>query len=698
MVSLRSRPKTIGWVAAALMVGWLVWGQVQQGRSGAVSIDPDDIGGVVAGAAGPEAGVWVIAETMDLETRLIRIVVTDDQGRYVLPDLPAASYEVFVRGYGLVDSPRTRARPGQRLDLSATAAPDARSAAQVYPANYWLSLASIPDGSLGEQQVVSAMKACMACHQIGDEATREIPASLGIFASSLEAWDRRVQSGQHGFRMSREFLRLGPQRESLAEWTDRIAEGDFPQEAPPRPSGVERNVVITMWDWSRPTSYVHDASPGDKRDPNHNANGLVYGAVQSDDVLAWVDPVDHTTGEIPVTVRDPRQPNRRNLAPSPYYGDGPLDTAVGSPRNPMPDHLGRLWISVAIRAPEDLPPFCMEGSSNKFTEYFPRARTAKQIAVYDPRTGQWSHIDTCSTTEHFDFVENADHTVFTGQGDAVTWIDTRVWDETEDAEASQGWCPAVIDTNGDGRITDWTEPDQLPDPTMDRRINFGCYSISVDPNDGGVWCGGGGSFNRGNYLVRLERGADPPQTCQAEVYAPPDSVIGPGHLEVATDGVVWAVWRSSDHFTSFDRRKCEGPLNGPNATGAHCPEGWTVHSAPGPYFRGTTHGTDLFYLPAVDKFNTLGLGANAPLAGGINSGSLIALAGPDRDWTQLTIPYPMGYFSRALHGRIDDPEAGWKGRGLWSNFSPYALWHVEGGPGTRSKLVKFQVRPDPLAR
>ena len=89
---------------------------------------------------------------------------------------------------------------------------------------------------------------------------------------------------------------------------------------------------------------------------------------------------------------------------------------------------------------------------------------------------------------------------------------------------------------------------------------------------------------------------------------------------------------------------------------------------------------------------------NVPLAGGINSGSLIALAGPDRDWTQLTIPYPMGYFSRALHGRIDDPEAGWKGRGLWSNFSPYALWHVEGGPGTRSKLVKFQVRPHPLAR
>lgn len=147
---------------------------------------------------------------------------------------------------------------------------------------------------------------------------------------------------------------------------------------------------------------------------------------------------------------------------------------------------------------------------------------------------------------------------------------------------------------------------------------------------------------------------------------------------------------------SDDPDRASGPQD--SGTGAHSPEGWTVHSAPGPYFRDTTQGTDPFCLPAVDKFNTPGLGANVPLARGIDSGSPIALARPDRDWTQLTIPYAMGYFSRALHGPIDDLEAGWKGRGLRSNFSPYALWHVEGGPGTRSKLVKFQVRPDPPAR
>ena len=96
-----------------------------------VAIDADDIGGIVTSAAGSEAGVWVIAETMDLPTRFIRIVSTDDDGQYVLPDLPEATYEVFVRGYGLVDSERVNGTPGQMLNLDAVVAPDAVAAAQV---------------------------------------------------------------------------------------------------------------------------------------------------------------------------------------------------------------------------------------------------------------------------------------------------------------------------------------------------------------------------------------------------------------------------------------------------------------------------------------------------------------------------------------------------------------------------------------
>ena len=117
----------------AAVSAWQVMGQSGQ----TVPVDADDLGVVVAGPNGPEAGVWVIAETTDLPTRFTRIVVTDDQGRYLLPDLPQASYQVWVRGYGLVDSPKVQATPGRNLDLTAVGAPDARAAAQYYPAGYW---------------------------------------------------------------------------------------------------------------------------------------------------------------------------------------------------------------------------------------------------------------------------------------------------------------------------------------------------------------------------------------------------------------------------------------------------------------------------------------------------------------------------------------------------------------------------------
>src|SRR5215469_3108894 len=104
------------------------------------AIDSDDIGGIVRSAKGPEAGVWVIAETNDLPTRYIKIVVTDDQGRYVLPDLPKAKYKLWVRGYGLVDSKPVDGMPGANVELKAVPAPDAKAAAQYYPANYWWAL------------------------------------------------------------------------------------------------------------------------------------------------------------------------------------------------------------------------------------------------------------------------------------------------------------------------------------------------------------------------------------------------------------------------------------------------------------------------------------------------------------------------------------------------------------------------------
>jgi hypothetical protein len=129
---------TVAAIAVALSIAMLasrpLTAAAQQASEPA--IDGDDIGGVVSGPNGPEAGVWVIAESVDLPTKFAKIVVTDQLGRYVIPDLPAVNYSVWVRGYGLVDSPKMRAKPGQLLDLTAVPAPNEAAAAHYYPAIY----------------------------------------------------------------------------------------------------------------------------------------------------------------------------------------------------------------------------------------------------------------------------------------------------------------------------------------------------------------------------------------------------------------------------------------------------------------------------------------------------------------------------------------------------------------------------------
>jgi len=177
----------------------------------AVAIDNDDIGGVVRGPNGPEAGVWVIAETNDLATRFTRSVVTDDQGRYVVPDLPKAKYKIWVRGYGLVDSPKVDTEPGKQLNLTAVPAPSEAAAAQYYPAIYWYSMLKIPgaDQFGGKGDIPANVKpfdwlnlmknnGCVGCHQLGQAATRTIPKAFGDFKTGEDAWMRRTQSGQAG--------------------------------------------------------------------------------------------------------------------------------------------------------------------------------------------------------------------------------------------------------------------------------------------------------------------------------------------------------------------------------------------------------------------------------------------------------------------------------------------------------------------
>jgi hypothetical protein len=707
----------------------------------AVSIDGDDIGGVVTSSNGPEAGVWVIAETTDLPTRYIKEVVTDDRGRYVIPDLPMAKYSVWARGYGLIDSPKVETVPGKLVDLEPSVAPDRAAAAQYYPANYWYALLEIPSknefpgtGPAGngispnikeQGQWIHLIKtdSCESCHQLGNRYTRTIPS---IFADldPAQAWTRRVQSGQAGAIMLGGLSQLGTKRatEQFGDWTTRIAKGELPAEAPPRPQGIERNIVITQWDWADPKAYLHDEISTDKRNPSVNANGLIYGSPEeSRDYLPVLDPVHNTTSQVKVPYRDADTPGQpKPLQPSPVWGDEAIWDSHTTVHNPMFDEHGRLWFTSRIRTADD-PEFCKAGSSLPSAKLTPVDRSGRQLAMYDPVTKKISLIDTCFGTHHLLFASDANNTLWTssgGGGGVVGWLDTKMWDQTHDAAKSQGWTALVLDTNGNGKRDAYVEGAQgvattpggeslgnasamnaAADPTKDTRLNAAFYGIAVAP-DGSVW---GSVLGFPGGIVRLTPGSNPPETALAEYYevpwndpAAPVHGYSPRGMDVDGNGVAW-VALASGHLASFDRRKCKGPLNGPKATGRQCPEGWTLYQTPGPKFKNVqdTGSADSHYYDWVDRFDTLGLGKNTPIITGNSSDSLLALV--NGKFVIMRVPYPLGFFAKGMDGRIDDPKAGWKGKGVWTTWGTRTPFHSETGKGTYPKVVHFQIRPDPLA-
>ena len=713
-----------GLVLATIVAAALGLARTDAAAQAAVAVDADDIGGVVTGARGPEAGVWVIAESTTLPTTLRKIVVTDDQGRYLVPDLPKADYAVWVRGYGLVDSPKKTAAPGKTLNLTAVPAPTAKAAAEYYPALYWFSLMHVPPKSdfpgtgptgngiapnirsQGEwiRQVVNT-DGCTGCHQLGGKATREIPASLGTFGSSSQAWDRRIQAGQAGGAMSARFTQVGRSRAlaMYADWTDAIAKGKLPEAAPARPQGRERNIVVTMWDWADPKVYLHDEIGTDKRHPTVNANGPVYGALEeSADYMPVVNPVHNTATQIKLQVRDPKTPSQANNPPaqsSPYWGDEAIWTAQTTAHSFAMDDNARVWIAARIR-PNQTPAFCQQGSSHPSAMAFPIAQSGRQMQLYDPKTKQVSTIDTCFGTHHLNFDDNG-VLWFTGGGPVEGWFDTKVYDKTHDEQKAQGWTVFVLDTNGNGKRDAYVEPDQPIDPTKDKRINAPFYGVAPSPADGSIW---GSVQGMPGSLVRLVPGSNPPATALSEIYELPwndpkasGRGFAPRGMDVDSRGVVWTVL-SSGQLASFDRRKCKGPLNGPTATGQHCPEGWAFYPLPGPNYQGAVDSAsaDSAYYDFVDRFDMLGLGTDVPLATGNESEALLALVGGK--FMTFRVPYPMGFYAKGIDGRIDDAKAGWKGKGIWTSISTRAPFHMEGGRGTTSKLVKFQVRPDPLAK
>ena len=724
-------------------------------QQGSQSAPEGYIGGTVKSSQGPEAGVWVIAETKDLSTNFVKIVVTDDQGRFMLPDLPNADYKVWVRGYGLVDSTPIEMKPAENpITLRATAAKTPQEAAKVYPGDYWFSLLAPPDKSLfpgtgpqgngmgkvmlTQNHWIDSLKSdCNFCHQLGIQQTREVDHVFKArpeLKTHAEAWEWRLGTGVRGTSMYSVLTIQGkePSLKVFSAWTESIAKGAVPP-APPRPKGIERNLVLTLWDVGSDKTFMHDLASTDKNHPNVNAGGRVYAASSGHGQLVVMDPNENHTFAMDIPTREPREkvPSRfpAPMRPSMFWGNEhiwsnpPYNPA--DPHNPMIDSKGRVWLTSKIRGNQN-PAWCSD-SANKYAAWFSPRQGRRQVSFYDTRTRSFTLIETCFGTHHLQFDNDPNETVyFNGGGAGVAWVDSKVYDETKNEQKAVGWCPLVVDTNGDGEITKpWNVPvggpgdgmyrvDAVqaqgasalerdagaesargPDPKFDTQINYSLYSVIPSPVDDSVW---GASQTYPGYVVRMRRGDNAPSTCNTQIFRVPEPGFDPRGIDIGSDGVVWTALAGSSHLASFDVRKCKD-LDGPGkADGSQCREGWTLYRTNGPKLKGTDVPADFEYYNWVDQHNIGGFGANTPIATGSNSDALLVLNPKTKEWTTLRVPYPLGFFSRGLDGRIDDPDAGWKGRALWANYGTNYIWHTEGGKGTTGKFVKFQIRPDPLAR
>jgi hypothetical protein len=479
--------------------------------------------------------------------------------------------------------------------------------------------------------------------------------------------------------------------------------------------------VLTLWDWGTDHSFMHDEIATDKNRPTVNANGPVYAVSAGHGTLVLLDPQSNRTEEIEIPTRAPRdqvpsrfpRPNRTSL----WFGDQHLWSNPpynpADPHNPMMDSKGRVWLTSKIR-PNQNPAWCTDAKSNKFSDWYPLKSSFRQASYYDPKTKQFVLVDTCYATHHLQFDNDANETLYFNEltGPIFGWIDTKVYDETKNEQLANGWCGQVLDTNGDGRITrPWNTLQRgvvstlydtgagaaslKLDPKLDTMVNFNLYAVIPSPVDDSIW---GVSEIYPGFLVRLVRGNNPPESCRSELFRVPEPGFDPRGVDIDRNGVVWTALAASSHMASFDRRKCKNMSGPAKADGSQCPEGWTLYQTTGPKMKGTNIPADFHYFNWVDQFNTLGMGDNMPIANGSNSDSLLVLEPKTGKWTTLRVPYPLGFYTRGLDGRIDDPKAGWKGRGLYANYGTHFVWHIEGGKGTLGKLVKFQLRPDPLAR
>jgi hypothetical protein len=630
-----------------------------QSASG-VQVDRSSIGGVVVNSKGakPEAGVWVIAETK-LQVPFRKIVVTDDQGRFLVPDLPDGAYELWVRGYGLTDSEHVAAARGAKVKLQVANAATPQEAAKIYPASYWTSMIhppakeDLPAGYSTQEQWLAAFRG--GCNQIGMVATRR--------HTETDDWDSIFQRNQ---AMNRAANQLGREllEKTLVDWTTRIKAGEVPP-SPPRPTGVERNFVVSQWDWGTRESFFHDVTSTDKRNPTLYANGKVYGADRTGGGLLWVlDPVKNTVEELHVQPRNAKGYSDK----VDYYHDRETpDAWMASPHNPMLDEQGRVWMTEPVRPPgvENNPKWSASTIATDNNDPAALDVAAKsllsrshgmQLGYYDTKTNKFVGVDTSYNTHHLQF--DWQGRIWT-DGDVLGMLDTTKIDpanpEGTEAAAQNAWMRVDMDTK--------------------KVVPTNGYATAVSPVDGTVWLSVPEVNGPQNKLYMLD-----PKTRKFKDYPLPL----PGRLshgiDFSTDGTVWFS-AGSGHLGHLDPK-----------TGKF--KYWDL---PGPKFTGTgmeTGSTEYPYFLWVDQFDTLGLGKDTVIVTGTTSDSMLIFDPKKETFSVFRMAYPMPFYTRGLDGRIDDAKAGWKGRGIWATYSSYLPKFTETRIGS---VDHIQVRPNPLA-
>ena len=623
-------------------------------------------------------------------------------------------FTIWTRGYGLVDSRESGRRPAgsSRSGRRRARCPERCThlsrellvLAHQHPPESQFPGTGPSGNGIGPQMLtqhhwISQIKVnCNVCHQLGNQATREIPTALGTFARSLDAWDRRVQAGQDGAGMSQAVNVLGRTRglQMYADWTDRIAAGEVPP-APPRPQGLERNLVLTMWDWGGPATFAHDELTTDKRNPTANAYGPIYGVDWGNDGFLTIDPLEHTATERRIPVLDPKVPPGKAQSmpvPSPYWGNKLYWYDPAITNHAAMDSKGRVWMSSRFRLPENQPAFCATHPSAALA---PQPQSFRQIQYFDPKTrdsSRWTSAST-STTCSLRRTPTKRCTETAPSVAPSAGCDTRVLDQTGDVGAAQGWCRLVVRTSRSRRQDRSSKWIGRLRRRFDRRI---FYSVIPHPTDGSVW--GAVISPMPGRIVRLD-----PKTCVGEAYEPPfDSASGmaaysPRGIDVDSNGVIWTALAGSGHLASFDRRKCKVLSGAAAVDGQHCREGWTLHPVPGPRFKNV-RGDIPATFSTTTSWTVTTRSASAPTCRWRTAPRPIRSSCCDRTevgWC-CACRIRSGSSRAAWTAASTIPRRGGRAVASTPTMDRTRCGMSKAGSGTRGAVVKFQLRPDPLAK